>query len=187
MVRGRWEIFFLAIRMPTKHGWTLNAGTGDPVDAGGQQQHPRHQQQCFRQHRSSACRHERIDQERLRARLRYLPLTTFTGSTTIGAGTLQLGDGTTRNGSVSGTITNNGLLVISNPNAQLFANASSPAPAGLPKDRQRRHVDVISSGRIPYQGGTHNQRTGFIAALATDTIAERPANHAAGRFNHLWR
>ena len=47
---------------------------------------------------------------------------TFTGGTTISTGTLQLGDGTIRNGSVSGTITNNGALVVANPTAQTFAN-----------------------------------------------------------------
>jgi autotransporter-associated beta strand protein len=44
---------------------------------------------------------------------------TFTGNTTIGTGsTLQLGDGISRNGVVTGNITNNGILAVSNPNTE---------------------------------------------------------------------
>ncbi|HEV2969144.1 MAG TPA: autotransporter-associated beta strand repeat-containing protein [Pirellulales bacterium] len=50
---------------------------------------------------------------------------TFTGTTTISAGTLQLGDGTTNNGSVASNITDNAALVFANPNAQNYAGAIS--------------------------------------------------------------
>ncbi len=44
---------------------------------------------------------------------------TYTGSTTIAGGTLQLGDGTSSNGSVSsGTITDNSMLTIADPTAE---------------------------------------------------------------------
>jgi autotransporter-associated beta strand protein len=46
---------------------------------------------------------------------------TYTGGTTINAGTLQLGDGTTSNGSVAGNISDNSGLVFANPNPQVFS------------------------------------------------------------------
>jgi fibronectin-binding autotransporter adhesin len=48
---------------------------------------------------------------------------TFTGNTTITAGTLQLGDGTANNGTVLGTIADNGALIFANPNAQSVTSA----------------------------------------------------------------
>ena len=75
---------------------------------------------------------------------------TYTGGTTISAGTLQLGDGTTRNGSVSGTITNNSTLVVANPNAQIFANIITGS-GGFTKTGAGT-LTVTSSNS--YQGGT---------------------------------
>ena len=46
---------------------------------------------------------------------------TYTGTTTITAGTLQLGDGTSKNGSVAGKITDNAQLTFANPNAQTYS------------------------------------------------------------------
>ena len=49
---------------------------------------------------------------------------TYTGVTTVGSGMLQLGDGTSRNGSVAGGIVvNTGSLTFANPAAQTFANS----------------------------------------------------------------
>jgi autotransporter-associated beta strand protein len=50
---------------------------------------------------------------------------TYTGGTTISAGTLQLGDGATANGSVAGniTVTSPGNLVFANPNPQTYSRA----------------------------------------------------------------
>ena len=45
---------------------------------------------------------------------------TYTGGTTISAGTLQLGDGATSNGSISGSVTDNGTLVFADPAAQNY-------------------------------------------------------------------
>jgi len=46
----------------------------------------------------------------------------YTGNTTIGTGgTLQLGDGSSRNGVVVGNITNNGTLTLANPNPQTIS------------------------------------------------------------------
>ncbi len=50
---------------------------------------------------------------------------TYTGTTTITAGTLQLGDGTTNNGTVGGTITDNAALVFANPLSLNFGFAIS--------------------------------------------------------------
>jgi len=75
---------------------------------------------------------------------------TFTGGTTIAAGTLQLGDGSIRNGSVSGTITNNGALVVANPNAQIFANTITGS-GGFNKTGSGT---LTLSSSNSYQGGT---------------------------------
>ena len=74
------------------------------------------------------------------------------GGTTISAGTLQLGDGTTRNGSVSGTIVNNGALVVANPNAQIFANPVTGSGGFLLKTGSGIVLTLSSSNS--YQGGT---------------------------------
>jgi len=50
---------------------------------------------------------------------------TYTTATTISAGTLQLGDGVSRNGSVAGNITDNASLVFANPAAQTYAKVIS--------------------------------------------------------------
>jgi autotransporter-associated beta strand protein len=47
----------------------------------------------------------------------------YNGGTAISAGTLQLGDGTASNGAVSGTVTDNSVLVFANPAAQTFSGA----------------------------------------------------------------
>lgn len=50
---------------------------------------------------------------------------TYSGVTTISAGTLQIGDGATRNGAVAGTITDNASLVFNNPNAATYSKVIS--------------------------------------------------------------
>jgi autotransporter-associated beta strand protein len=50
---------------------------------------------------------------------------TYAGDTLISAGTLQLGDGVTQDGSLSGNIVDNGTLVFANPAAQAFAGSIS--------------------------------------------------------------
>ena len=50
---------------------------------------------------------------------------TYTGPTTISAGTLRLGDGTTNNGSVAGDIVNNGALVFANPTPLVYGGTIS--------------------------------------------------------------
>lgn len=50
---------------------------------------------------------------------------TYTGVTALTGGTLQLGDGSTKNGVVAGNITNNAALVFANPSAQTNAGVIS--------------------------------------------------------------
>ncbi len=50
---------------------------------------------------------------------------TYTGTTTITAGTLQLGDGASKNGSIAGNITDNVQLTFANPKAQTYSGTLS--------------------------------------------------------------
>ena len=49
----------------------------------------------------------------------------YGGGTTISQGTLQLGDGSSNNGSVSGNIADNAALVFANPSAQTYGGVIS--------------------------------------------------------------
>ena len=53
----------------------------------------------------------------------------YSGVTTLSSGTLQLGDGSTTNGSVAGNITDNANLVVANPYAQTYAGVISGSGA----------------------------------------------------------
>ncbi len=75
---------------------------------------------------------------------------TFTGTTTISAGALQLGDGATRNGSVSGVIIKNGALIVANLTAQILANAIT-GNGGFTKTGSGT---LTLSGSNSYQGAT---------------------------------
>ena len=48
---------------------------------------------------------------------------TYSGTTTISGGTLQLGDGVANNGSVASNIADNAVLTFANPNAQTYTGA----------------------------------------------------------------
>ena len=50
---------------------------------------------------------------------------TYTGLTTVSAGTLELGDGATINGSVAGNIADNATLIFANPSAQTYSGLIS--------------------------------------------------------------
>ena len=75
---------------------------------------------------------------------------TYTGATTISQGTLQLGDGSANNGSVSGNITDNATLTFANPNAQTYSGVISGTGA-LTKTAAGT---VILSNANSYGGGT---------------------------------
>jgi fibronectin-binding autotransporter adhesin len=108
-------------RNATKHGWTLNTGTGDPLTLAVSNGTPVISNNVPTTigavlAGTSGLTKTGSDTLTLSA------TNTYAGVTTVGAGTLQLGDGSTRNGSLSGTIVNNGILIVANPTAQIFAN-----------------------------------------------------------------
>jgi autotransporter-associated beta strand protein len=75
---------------------------------------------------------------------------TYTGSTTISAGTLQLGDDTSSNGSVSGDIIDNAALVFDNPTDQTYWGSIS-GTGTVEKDGDGT---LIFSGPNDYMGDT---------------------------------
>ncbi len=105
----------------TKHGWALNTGGGDPLTLAVSNGTP-----VISNNVSTTIGAVLAGTSGLiktgSGTLTLSATNTYGGNTTITAGTLQLGDGTNRNGSVSGPIIDNGTLVIANPAAQLFAN-----------------------------------------------------------------
>ena len=104
-----------------KHGWILSTGSGDPLTLAVSNGAP-----VISNNVSTTVGAVLAGTSGLTKNgsgtLMLSATNTYSGSTTIGAGTLQLGDGTSRNGSVSGTIVNNGALVIANPTTQTFAS-----------------------------------------------------------------
>ena len=79
-------------------------------------------------------------------------INTFTGNTTISAGTLQLGDGTANNGDLPGNITNNAALIFANPNAQ--TNAATIVGTGAVTKNAAGVLTLV--GNNSYSGGTTN-------------------------------
>jgi fibronectin-binding autotransporter adhesin len=104
-----------------KHGWTLNTGSGDPLTLAVSSGTP-----VISNNVSTTIGAVLAGTSGLikngSGTLTLTATNTYAGGTTISDGTLQLGDGATRNGLLSGTIVNNGTLVVANPTAQLFAN-----------------------------------------------------------------
>ena len=83
--------------------------------------------------------------------LSFVNSNTYSGGTTVSAGTLQLGDGSTSNGSLAGNVTNNATLAFANPAAQTYSGVISgtgsltkTGPAGT----------LILTNSNTYSGGT---------------------------------
>ena len=102
----------------------------------------------------------------------------YNGGTTISAGTLQLGDGTASNGAVSGTVTDNSVLVFANPTAQTFSGAITGAGvlgktgAGvltLPNANTYTGGTVISNGTLQVNNNTALGTTSVGATTGTIT------------------
>ena len=115
---------FFDDRNATKHGWTLSTGTGDPLTLAVSNSAPVISNNVSTTIGTVLAGTSGLTKNGSGA-LTLTATNIYSGTTTIGAGTLQLGDGTTRSGSVSGTIVNNGALVVANPTAQIFANTIS--------------------------------------------------------------
>jgi len=75
---------------------------------------------------------------------------TYTGGTTISAGTLQLGDDTTLTGSIVGNITNNSALIVANPANLTLAGAIS----GTGTLAKNGAGTLILTGASTFSGGT---------------------------------
>lgn len=108
-------------RNATKHGWTLNAGSGNPLTLAVSNGAPVISNNVATTIGAVLAGTSGLTKNGS-GTLTLSTANTYAGVTTIGAGTLQLGNGTTSNGSVSSTIVNNGMLVVANPTAQTFAN-----------------------------------------------------------------
>ncbi len=85
---------------------------------------------------------------------------TYAGGTSIQAGNLQLGDGSTTNGSITGTVTmGGGNIIFANPTAQTFAGVFSSGGFGI--------VTKIGAGNLTFNSnqqilGTLNVNGGTI-------------------------
>ena len=102
---------------------------------------------------------------------------TYTGGTTITGGTLQLGEaGTT--GSVTGTITNNGNLVISR-SGSVIANSISGTGNVIISGPAESLVSYVAGNSYTYTGTT----TISQGALAVATTASLPGWNVAGRYS----
>lgn len=133
----------------TQHGWTLSTGTGDPLTLAVTNGTP-----IISNNVPTTISAVLGGTSGLiktgSGTLTLSAANTFTGSMTISAGTLQLGDGTNNNGSVSGAIINNSALVIANPNTQILANTIS-GNGGFTKTGAGT---LTLSSSNSYQGGT---------------------------------
>lgn len=94
---------------------------------------------------------------------------TFTGGTRIVAGALQLGDGLTRNGSLSGNVTNEATLILANPQAQIFANVISGAGALIKSGVGR----LTLAGANTYTGKT-TISAGTLALVDSSDLSGSP-------------
>lgn len=101
---------------------------------------------------------------------------TYTGGTTISAGTLQLGDGTT-NGSVLGAITNNASLAVNNGSAQTLSNDIAGTGALL----QSGPGVLTLSGTNSYSGGTTVSGGGLVGT--TSSLQGAITNNSAVTFD----
>jgi autotransporter-associated beta strand protein len=98
--------------------------------------------------------------------LTLLNTNTYTGGTTVSAGSLQLGDGSINNGVVAGSITDNANLVIANPLAQTFANNVS----GSGNLTKTANGTLTVSGANTY-GGTTTVKQGTLSFSAANNLS----------------
>ncbi|WET38897.1 autotransporter outer membrane beta-barrel domain-containing protein [Citrobacter enshiensis] len=98
----------------------------------------------------------------------------YSGGTTIAAGTLQLGNGGTR-GSITGNVTNNGVLAFNRSDTATFAGVIS----GNGAVNQTGTGKTVLSGNNSYSGGTTISAGTLVAqngaALGTSAVANNAA------------
>ena len=75
---------------------------------------------------------------------------TYSGGTTIAAGTLQLGDGVAKNGAISGNVADSSVLVFANPLGQTYTGQIS----GSGSLTKTAAGTLVLSGSNSYTGGT---------------------------------
>lgn len=92
---------------------------------------------------------------------------TYSGGTTINEGTLQLGDGATNNGSVTGNITNDGTLTFANPTAQNYAGTISGSGSLI----KTGNGMLTLTGANNYSGST-TISAGILALSGSGSIAD---------------
>jgi autotransporter-associated beta strand protein len=114
---------------------------------------------------------------------------TYSGGTTVSAGTLQLGDGTANNGYVQGNILDNAAVAFANPTAQTYSNVIS-GNGSLTKSGSGT---LALTGSNTYTGGTTINggvlqlgdgvsRNGYVAGIIADNAALNFANPSAQAF-----
>ncbi len=118
--------------------------------------------------------------------LTLLNANTFAGGTTISAGTLQLGDGSANSGSVTGNISDNGVLAVANPTAQTISGVISgtgiltKSGAGtltLTASSSNSGGTTISAGTLQLGDGSANN--GGVGGIISNNAALVVANPTA--------
>ena len=92
---------------------------------------------------------------------------TYSGGTTIQSGTLQLGDGVSKNGSVAGNIADNARLVFADPNAETYSGTIGGS-GSLTKTAAGA---LILAGSNLFSGGTEIDAGTLVAANGTNGSA----------------
>ncbi len=99
---------------------------------------------------------------------------TYTGGTTVSAGTLQLGDGVVNNGYVQGNILDNGAVAFANPVSQTWSNvlSGSGALVKLGAGTLTLNASNTYTGRTTIAGGTllldlGSDPTGVLSATSS--------------------
>jgi len=100
---------------------------------------------------------------------------TYTGGTAV-AGTLQLGDGTTNNGSVTDDIANSGTVAFANPNAQSYGGVIS----GTGAVTKTGAGNLTLTGMNTFSGGTTISAGTLTLGNATDTLRDTGAVAVSG-------